>query len=199
MTETIPEVKITMLGKQGAGKTSLSYRFQSDRFDINTAPTIGAAFIAKTIEVGSDKMKIYLWDTAGTERFSSLAPMYIRSGYVVFICFDEVDLRDLAARVRVTEENNPLAKIFLVATKHDQIKDLTPYEAVQTYATEKGFPLYFTSSATYYGIDQLFRDAAIEGNLVGQQIRKTAEKTIKIFDDEAPMPPAQKWWVWNPC
>ena len=189
------EVKITMLGKQGVGKTSLSQRFHSDTFQAHVPPTIGASFMAKTIEVGTAKVKLYIWDTAGTERFQSLSPMYIRSGHIVFICFDEPDLKSITEKIKVTMENNQFAKIFLVATKQDLIQDIFAYDVIKEYATSQGYPLYYTSSLTYNGIHKLFLDAAVEGQLVAESMARRKGQVVKIFADEPVS--TQGWCCYN--
>jgi Rab family protein len=130
------DAKIVLLGDTGVGKTSLALRFVQDAFSSRTAPTVGASFLTKVLYVPisapfagiglnlfifiafarliSDcKIKLRIWDTAGTcpspfsmhiipfniiiafhsihqgqERFRSLAPMYYRGACAAVIAFD---------------------------------------------------------------------------------------------------------------
>ena len=70
--------KVIFIGDSAVGKTSLLFRFINGRFDANVQPTYGAGF--KTKEVPYDDeghtVKLYLWDTAGQEKYQSLTKMY---------------------------------------------------------------------------------------------------------------------------
>eukprot|EP01117_Protostelium_nocturnum_P015792 TRINITY_DN6152_c0_g1_i4.p1 TRINITY_DN6152_c0_g1~~TRINITY_DN6152_c0_g1_i4.p1 ORF type:complete len:145 (-),score=40.84 TRINITY_DN6152_c0_g1_i4:79-513(-) len=65
--------KIVLLGDSGVGKTSLVQRYVQQNFIENQQPTIGASFLSKTIFLEERRIKLRLWDTAGQEKFRSLA------------------------------------------------------------------------------------------------------------------------------
>jgi len=84
-------VKIVLLGDSGVGKSSLALRFVTNEFKPYSECTIGASFMSKTISVQderpidnantntrSKKVAFKIWDTAGQEKYHSLAPMYYR-------------------------------------------------------------------------------------------------------------------------
>ena len=66
-------VKAIVLGDSGVGKSSLVLRFVSNNFKPNAEPTIGAAFMSKSIVVGGNSVTYQIWDTAGQERYHSIA------------------------------------------------------------------------------------------------------------------------------
>ncbi len=95
------KVKITLIGPQKSGKTSLLNRFINDIFSSVYQPTIGIDFLGKTfgiISLVSKKevqIRTQIWDTAGQERFKSLIPSYIRDAAAVGIVLTP-DPKDLA-------------------------------------------------------------------------------------------------------
>ena len=80
--------KIVMLGGASTGKTSIVTRFAQDKFTGTSESTVGAAFITKTIEVDGKQVKLDIWDTGGSEKYRSLAPMYYREARAAIITFD---------------------------------------------------------------------------------------------------------------
>lgn len=81
--------KIVIIGEYSVGKTSLCQRF-INRVSGKTEPTIGAAFQVKTVTLpnSSQTVKLEIWDTAGSERYRSLMPMYYRDSSAAMICYD---------------------------------------------------------------------------------------------------------------
>ena len=54
--------KVVLLGDAGIGaKTSLAYRFVRGVFPEDTAPTVGAEFIAKDLVVDGVRVKLEIW------------------------------------------------------------------------------------------------------------------------------------------
>jgi small GTP-binding protein len=55
-------------------------------------PTIGAEYKQKIIQLSNGiTMKIQLWDTAGTERYRTISPIYYRNLDGVLLIFDITD------------------------------------------------------------------------------------------------------------
>ena len=81
-------VKVVLLGDSGVGKSSLALRFVTNEFKPYSESTVGASFMSKSIRVpitpSSELDKstevernvgLKIWDTAGQEKYRSLAPM----------------------------------------------------------------------------------------------------------------------------
>lgn len=89
MNESKPrEVKVVLLGGTGVGKSSIMLRFVTNNFKPYSESTIGASFMSKMITVDSRQIKFQIWDTAGQEKYHSLAPMYYRSAGAAIIVYD---------------------------------------------------------------------------------------------------------------
>jgi len=82
------EVKVVLLGDTGVGKSSLVLRFVTHNFRPFSESTIGASFMSKMISVDGKNIKYQIWDTAGQEKYRSLAPMYYRGAAAAIIVYD---------------------------------------------------------------------------------------------------------------
>ncbi|KAF7888061.1 uncharacterized protein EAF02_002602 [Botrytis sinoallii] len=84
--------KIILLGPSGSGKSCLLHRFVKNEWRILSSQTIGVEFASKIIRVGSGsrrkRIKLQLWDTAGTERFRSVSRSYYRGAAGAVLCYD---------------------------------------------------------------------------------------------------------------
>ena len=82
------EVKVVLLGDTGVGKSSLVLRFVTNNFKPFNESTIGASFMSKVILVNGKQIKYQIWDTAGQEKYHSLARKYISNmpNYYYYYC-----------------------------------------------------------------------------------------------------------------
>lgn len=82
------DLKIVVLGPAGVGKTCVIHRFCNRSFLTSTLPTIGAGFFPHTMEFNDTEVNMMLWDTAGEERFRSVAPSLLRGANGLVLVFD---------------------------------------------------------------------------------------------------------------
>ena len=47
-----------------------------------------AVFLTQTVKMDDTTVKLEIWDTAGAERFHSLAPMYYRGAQAAIVVYD---------------------------------------------------------------------------------------------------------------
>ncbi|KAH8596775.1 P-loop containing nucleoside triphosphate hydrolase protein [Bisporella sp. PMI_857] len=84
--------KIILLGPSGSGKSCLLHRFVKNEWRVLTSQTIGVEFASKIIRVGTGarrkRIKLQLWDTAGTERFRSVSRSYYRGAAGALLVYD---------------------------------------------------------------------------------------------------------------
>ncbi|GAB1228228.1 hypothetical protein ENUP19_0380G0056 [Entamoeba nuttalli] len=70
--------KIVILGDSSVGKTSLLQQYITKTFAEQTKSTVGADFITREIDIDGKIIALQIWDTAGSERFCSLGPVFFR-------------------------------------------------------------------------------------------------------------------------
>lgn len=87
--EDIPSYKVLVIGDQDIGKTSLIYRYLTNEFMENNRNTIGIDFKEKIVQVApGKKIILMIWDTAGSEKFRSIAHSYFTNCDGIILCFD---------------------------------------------------------------------------------------------------------------
>jgi small GTP-binding protein len=123
-SSTLTTMKVVLLGHPGAGKTCIVKQITTGTFSDSTAPTLGASYAAKTISTAHGEYKLQIWDTAGQEKFRSMAPMYYRGAHAALVVYSVVDASSFAAVdnwVTLLRDNNTDTgmAVFLVANKID--------------------------------------------------------------------------------
>ncbi|KAH0789257.1 small GTP-binding protein [Histomonas meleagridis] len=87
------DLKIVVLGPVSVGKTCVIHRFCNGTFLQNTQATIGAGFVPHTMHIDETEINIMLWDTAGEERFRSVAPSLLRGANGLILVYDVTNLQ----------------------------------------------------------------------------------------------------------
>jgi len=123
--------KIILLGPSGSGKSCLLHRFVKNEWRILSSQTIGVEFASKIIKVGTgarrQRIKLQLWDTAGTERFRSVSRSYYRGAAGAILVYDVASLSSLNALPTFLDDARALASpnltILLAGNKSDVCSD----------------------------------------------------------------------------
>ena len=94
------EVKLLLVGRGGAGKTSIVKRLRSDEFDAAEKETPGISILPWSIRKGTDEVRVHVWDFAGQVITHSTHQFFLthRSVYVLVLTGRE---RQRAGRCRV--------------------------------------------------------------------------------------------------
>ena len=82
--------KLLTIGESGVGKTSIIQRYINNTFTPGIPTTGGANFTTKTMkfEEENQKIKFEIWDTAGQEKFRSLAKVFYKNAAVCILVYD---------------------------------------------------------------------------------------------------------------
>ena len=81
-------VKVTLLGNCGVGKTCIIKRYMDDSFEENYKSTNGASYSQKLINKNGKNYQLDIWDTAGQEKYRSLGKNFYRDSYIVIFVYD---------------------------------------------------------------------------------------------------------------
>jgi len=189
--EEVIHAKVVLLGSAGVGKTCLVIKYKTGNFPTMATPTIGASYMAKTVQVSkTHKLKLQMWDTAGQERFASMASLYYRGADAAILTFDctspsSLDavkkwVQELQDHVDVSDE----IVLILAANKCDlstaNSKENKQLMAGATaYAQDIGAKLWKTSAKAAININEMFNDVAQSIYAI-----KTAHGSMLSDDDD---------------
>ena len=82
--------KVVLIGESGVGKTSIISRYMTDKFSATLGSTPGANFTTKTIFLKDENqsIKFEIWDTAGQEKFRSLAKVFYKNAAICVLVYE---------------------------------------------------------------------------------------------------------------
>ena len=88
--DNILTCKVVLLGESGVGKTSIIQRYICNVFNPENPSTGGANFTSKIVnfEEENQKIKFEIWDTAGQEKFRSLAKVFYKNSCICILVYD---------------------------------------------------------------------------------------------------------------
>ena len=146
-------VKLVLLGEAAVWKSSLVLRFVSNEFQENKEPTIGAAFLTQKCTVGDRTIKYEICDTAGQERFASLAPMYYRNAQAAVVVYDITKPSSfIRARhwIKELKDQSPEGIVIALVVNKLDLEDERKVEAseVEEEANSQGLMFFQTSAKT---------------------------------------------------
>lgn len=157
--------KVIVVGDGAVGKTALSVRFDTGKFEQSYKMTIGADFFVKIIEVEDQgvkhRVKLQIWDTAGQERFGSIRPLYYRGANGGFVVFDVTNRKSFA-----NLEKKWFSEVYqycghipliLLGNKIDleELREVSMNEG-QTISTGRELQFFETSAKTGINVDAAF-------------------------------------------
>ncbi|OHT01675.1 Ras-related protein RABA4b [Tritrichomonas foetus] len=85
---TEQKLKVVIAGDCAVGKTCLIERMLRDNFDEDTQSSISIAMNPVTTTVEGQSFTYSLWDTAGQEKYKTLAPIYFRDAFIGILVYD---------------------------------------------------------------------------------------------------------------
>ena len=179
------EFKIITLGNSGVGKTSIIKRYVYDEFYPDTMTTIGMNILFKDIILNnSKKVKLKIIDTAGEEKYRSMAKSYYKNADGVFFVFalDDIDsFQNLEIWINNFNENyiknndKHIIPKYLIGNKSDIKLDkiVVKNELIEKLLKDNNIKHYETTSAKENkNIDKIFQE-------ISEMIYKNYEKNGK--------------------
>ncbi|KAJ5698239.1 Ras-related protein RABA1b [Penicillium macrosclerotiorum] len=124
--------KVILLGPSGSGKSCVLHRFVKNEWRVLSSQTIGVEFSSRIVKLGTGsrrrRIKLQLWDTAGTERFRSVSRSYYRGAAGAILVYDISSYASFAALPTFLMDARALASpnltVLLAGNKAD-VADVT--------------------------------------------------------------------------
>ncbi|MFW9827982.1 MAG: Rab family GTPase [Candidatus Thorarchaeota archaeon] len=161
--------KLSLIGDNGVGKTSMAQRYVHGIFHADYKATIGT-FISKKeceFEELDTSVRFMIWDLAGQSQFERLWPDYLTDSRAGIIVFD-ITKRETFEHIRkwydiITRVALPQIVLILVGNKVDLMasREISTEEGVEL-ATELGLYYLETSAKTNKNIDDVFEWIALQ-------------------------------------
>ena len=155
-------IKVTLIGGSGVGKTCIIRRYYLNEFIENPASTCGGSYTAKQININNKSIQIDLWDTAGQERFRSLGKHFYKDAYIVILVYDITNKKTFEEIEKiwypsVKEHGEKYSVLAVVGNKCDlyENEEVKENEA-REYAQQIGATFMLVSAKSGDNIDLLF-------------------------------------------
>ena len=167
MSSNSESIKIVLIGESGVGKTSIISQFVNQVFQEDVETSSSGTYNSKTLIYDNNKvLKLEIWDTAGQEKYRSLASMFYKEASAAILVYD-ITRKDSFEQIQQywasqIKENSPSNIILaLCGNKSDIIEEeKVDEEEARNYAKEINALFYPTSAKNDSGITDLFLQIA---------------------------------------
>lgn len=186
------EYNIVVLGAGGVGKSCLTAQFVQNIWIESYDPTIEDSY-RKVIEVDGRSCVLEILDTAGTEQFTAMREIYMKTGQGFLLVYsitslntlnELTDLRDQILRIKETDH----VPIVIVGNKSDLEEDraVSRNRAIHLSQSWGRVPFYETSARKRQNVDEVFMD------LCRQIMRNEAVQDETRSERSEKKPPGKK-------
>lgn len=156
------QIKLLLLGEQAVGKSSLIMRYTDNEFHLNIMGTGGMDLKRKKIQIENEDVKVLIYDTAGHERFRSIAKTQYRGSQGVIIIYDVTEKKSFDKIINWVDsikENSDTqnVEILLVGNKIDMVNErVVQFSEGNDLAINFGINFIETSAKTGENVDNAF-------------------------------------------
>jgi len=156
-------IKLTVLGQWGVGKTSMVNTFVGKDFPSMYIPTIGSNIVRKEYRLKDNHIRLNIWDIGGQRSFNPLNPVFFSNLDSALLLFDLNNPKESLQEIIETylknlSKHSPECTMYIVGNKSDLLK---PEDSeillnnIRKYQIQ-GFPIIFVSAKTQDNIVELF-------------------------------------------
>ena len=153
--------KVILIGDSLVGKTSLILRFCKDKYEDNSLSTVGIDTQKKYIKKNDKKIELQIWDTAGEEKFRSLAKSSCNQMDGIIFVFD-LGVKETFKNIKTwyinLEQMVDFKKVgaVLVGNKSDlESHDITE-EKILDYSNQKNMEYIAASAKKNVNVNEIF-------------------------------------------
>ena len=155
-------IKVGLLGDGAVGKTAICNSYLGLEFKEDTLSTIGSDRTDTKIQLkNGQEIKVILWDTAGEERFRSMALKALKAVQGIVLVFDVIkksSFENVSNWLQQIKDNLSNPRIVLFANKVDFRKDEweVDIEEAKSFAAKMNLQFFETSAKTKQGLNEGF-------------------------------------------
>jgi small GTP-binding protein len=156
-------IKLTIVGLWGVGKTSVVNSYVGKDFPSMYIPTIGSNIARKEYKLNDFHIRLNIWDIGGQKSFNPLNPVFFSNLDLAFLIFDLKNPKESLQEIKKTYLKNlsnfsPDCIIYLIGNKSDLVKP-EEFEIllnnIRQYQIE-GYPIIFVSAKSQDNITDVF-------------------------------------------
>jgi len=152
--------KIIVVGDGAVGKTTLTQKLITGKFQTKYKMTLGVDLSVKFLKINQTIVKLQIWDTGGQERFQYVSPIYYRRALGALCCYDitkRISFENVPKWITNVENYCGNIPMVLVAAK----KDLEDFRVVKeeegrNFAMERGLYFFETSAKSGFNLKRPF-------------------------------------------
>ena len=156
-------VRLTILGQWGVGKTSMVNTLVGKEFPSMYIPTIGSNIARKEYKLKENYIRLNIWDIGGQKSFNPLNPVFFSNLDSALLLFDLNNPKESLQEIKETylknlSKHSPECITYLIGNKSDLVR---PEDSeillnnIRKYQIQ-GFPIVFVSAKTQDNIAELF-------------------------------------------
>ncbi len=156
-------IKLTILGQWGVGKTSMVNTLVGKDFPNMYIPTIGSNIARKEYKLKDNHIRLNIWDIGGQRSFNPLNPVFFSNLDSALLLFDLNNPKESLQEINDTYFKNltkysPDCITYLIGNKSDLVKPEDSeilLNIIRKYQNQK-LPIIFVSAKTQDNIAELF-------------------------------------------
>ena len=183
-------IKLSILGNQAVGKTTIRSVYLNQEYSDITLSTIGINKVDTLLKLDNgNEIKLILWDTAGQERFHSISLSTVKNSQGVILVYDvtsRTSFDDLKTWIDGIKDATDKVNVILFGNKCDMKKRQVSEEEAKKFAKDNKIPYIETSAKLNIniteGINQVAKDAYKRfGTTTSHNLKKKKKKNKKGF------------------
>jgi len=155
--------KILLLGDSEVGKSCFLMRYSDNVFVENYISTIGLDYKLKFVQLDSgETIKVQLWDTAGQDRYRTIAKNYYKGSHGILLLYDITkeksfgNIREWIKTIKEEVYDNTI--IFIIGNKIDKTEErVISTEQGKNLAEEYKLPFFEASAKSGENVDEIFK------------------------------------------
>jgi small GTP-binding protein len=157
------QIKLCMVGTFAVGKSSLVQRYVQSLFSDKYHTTVGVKVDKKDVTVGSESVRMMIWDLAGDDAFCRLQTTFLRGSAGYLLVADGTRAHSLDAALELKREIDaalgPLP--FVLVLNKDDLASQWEIEPDRITALQRSGTTVFRSSAKNGdGVEAIFQHFA---------------------------------------